>query len=109
MDMKPPSAGKKSNVDFMTDLERLSNAIGDPIRFEVKVVVQTPEDLVYALYKVYPRCPTVFIIQPCVVDPINEISKLQELVESVLKYNLKNVRILPQLHKLIYPKAWRGK
>jgi len=44
-----------------------------------------------------------------VTDPAKELETLQSLTEVILNYNLKNVRVLPQLHKLIWPKEWRGK
>lgn len=100
IDMKPPSSGMKSNLEFLPWLDE---------KFEVKVVVQTQEDLEFALFKIYPKCPTTLILQPCVIDPTKELETLQSLTEVILNYNLKNVRVLPQLHKLIWPKEWRGK
>lgn len=100
MDMKPPSSGMKSNLEFLSWLDE---------KFEVKVVVQTQADLEFALFKVYPKCPTTLILQPCVTDPAKELETLQSLTKVILNYNLKNVRVLPQLHKLIWPKERRGK
>jgi len=111
MDMKPPSSGmqKKSILTFMEWLDHLRDTNGGLPEFEIKVVVQTQEDLEFALFKVYPKCPTTLILQPCVVDPTKELETLQSLTEVILNYNLKDVRVLPQLHKLIWPKEWRGK
>lgn len=100
IDMKPPSSGMESKLEFLPWLDE---------KFEVKVVVQTQEDLEFALFKVYPKCPTTLILQPCVIDPAKELETLQSLTEVILNYNLKNIRVLPQLHKLIWPKEWRGK
>jgi len=109
MDMKAPSAGMKSNRDFMQDLWELPNAYGDRIKFEVKVVVQTGQDLAFALRTVYTKCPTTLIVQPCVVNPEKEIPELQKLIEKILTFRAQDIRILPQLQKLVYPKYWRGK
>jgi len=100
MDMKAPSSGMKSKLEFLYDLSRFQ--IPDtPPEFEIKVVVQTQEDLEFALFKVYPKCPTTLIIQPCDSETPG-VETLKALVAVLLHYNLKNVRILPQLHKLIW-------
>lgn len=104
MDMKPPSSGMKGNLDLLTVMHNFHQ-----FKFEIKVVVQDEKDLEFALRKVYPKFDGTLIIQPCVTDPTKELKLLQELTKKILRYNLKDIRVLPQLHKLIWPKEWRGK
>lgn len=93
MDMKPPSSGMKSNLQFLKRIDKEPEG-----KFEVKVVVGSREDLRFALGDVYPEARNfTLILQP----EWNELT-IHQLVEGLLGYNLKNVRVLPQLQKFIW-------
>lgn len=91
MDMKPPSSGVESVLDLISEL---------PIdKAEVKVVIQTSKDLAYAYKIVAPKC--LFKV-PLILQPEGGI-ELKELIEAVKTVYWYDVRVLPQLHKIVYP------
>jgi len=93
MDMKPPSSGMKSDLE---NLWRLYYLKGEDCEF--KIVIAGEEDLKFALYIIYPKTCGTIILQP--EGGVN----IKWLVDELKKYNLRNVRVLPQLHKIIYGK-----
>jgi 7-carboxy-7-deazaguanine synthase len=91
MDMKPPSSGMHSALEY------LKLAAREPSKFEIKVVVNGYNDLKFALNDVYPNIgKCTLILQP------QGGTKLKPMVEYLLQRNLSGVRVLPQLHKLIW-------
>jgi len=98
MDMKPPSSGMQKRC-IKTYMEWMRNL---DVPFEVKVVIRDKKDLDFALFKIYPECPTTLILQPCYEPGFSERGEYKKLVETVLPLNVQNVRVLPQLHKLIW-------
>jgi 7-carboxy-7-deazaguanine synthase len=92
MDMKAPSSGMSSNLQLTKELYRCFAEEA----YEVKVVVQDLVDLLFALGSVRPTFDGVLILQP--VGGV----KMQFLVQEILAHNVENVRVLPQLHKLIW-------
>jgi 7-carboxy-7-deazaguanine synthase len=102
MDMKAPSSGMKSDLE---NARKLSHFYSNPwgfwrgirnARFEIKVVVGDIVDLLFALGSVRPRFEGMLILQP--VGGV----KMQDLVKEILTHNIPNIKILPQLHKLIW-------
>ena len=92
MDMKAPSSGMESELALIGWLEssRPKNS------FEIKVVIQDTKDFIFAMDKVRPAFEGVLILQP------EGGVKLRELTDLCLNLNIKNFRVLPQLHKLIW-------
>lgn len=92
MDMKAPSSGMKSDLKLAAELYRCFAEEA----YEVKVVVQDTIDLLFALGSVRPAFDGTLILQP--VGGV----KMKFLIEEILAHNVENVRILPQLHKIIF-------
>ena len=90
MDCKCPSSGMENRMHFEL-FEKLGR------KDQLKFVIQDEEDYLYAksVIKSY-KIKASLIFQP--VDGKN----LSWLTESVLKDNLHSVRVLPQLHKIIW-------
>ena len=84
MDMKSPSSGEKSNKSF---IKKLKN------KDQIKIVIADRKDYDYAK-KIAKKSKIDVILQP------KGGIKIKELADNVLKDKL-NVRVLPQLHKII--------
>jgi 7-carboxy-7-deazaguanine synthase len=105
MDIKCPSSGEDSKMNF-TNFELLGD--GDQVKF----VIMNDKDYEYAKnilqeYSLNDGCAV--ILTPCSL-PEGDRDKsitLSQLAECVLEDGL-HVRVLPQLHKLIWPDKERG-
>lgn len=109
MDMKAPSSGMGSNLDFLKRINRKTMGYGSGRgcdKFEIKVVIKNRQDLRFALTEVIPeakRFPV--ILQPCAdknADALELIAAYEDLIEDLIPNNFRNVRILPQLHKFLW-------
>ena len=106
MDIKCPSSGEEQKMNF-TNLEILG--VGDQVKF----IIADDEDYEYAKeimenYTIPPECAVIF--QSCAIPPgFVEFQPMAytQLVERILIDGL-SVRVLPQLHKLIWPDQLRG-
>ena len=106
LDIKCPSSNESQKMNF-TNFEILGE--GDQIKF----IIVNLEDYDYAkdILKKYPiseDCTIIFT--PCDLSHGGKIEggfSLQKLTDKVLKDGL-SVRVLPQLHKLIWPEKDRG-
>lgn len=102
MDIKTPCTGEKSNEDLIYKL--------DPEKDEVKTLISDVKDYEYALKinKVTSKVCIPQTLQPCNLigkDAVSSlISKYKWICEMVLKDGrwAKNIRVLPQLHVLIW-------
>jgi|BioPla2DNA2_1021312.scaffolds.fasta_scaffold06698_9 7-carboxy-7-deazaguanine synthase len=107
---KPPSSGMKTNWDKLT---RSVDYVEDKNKVSIKVVVQTEEDYQYAL-DVFSRFPNIEkYITPCNETPGQPnfdamFKKMREITERVLADKRYDIRILPQLHVLLWGNE-RGK
>lgn len=107
---KPPSSGMKTNWDKLT---RSIDCVDDKRKVSIKVVVQTEEDYQYAL-DVFGRFPDIEkYITPCNETPGQPdfdamFKKMREITERVLADKRYDIRILPQLHVLLWGNE-RGK
>jgi len=108
MDMKPPSSGMRSDLTLLKKIGKFKGMRRD--KFEVKVVIQDEKDLAFALEEIYPHVhrPTTLILQPCArttpwTTNLEILESYKQLTERILELDLRdNVRILPQLHKVIW-------
>jgi 7-carboxy-7-deazaguanine synthase len=97
LDIKCPSSGM-SHSNILDNIDKLRPT--DQLKF----VIADGKDFEYAkkiLQKHTPLFPVIF-------TPVNGTEGLDELAEMVLEAGL-NVRILPQLHKIIWPEESRGR
>jgi len=118
MDMKPPSSGMESNLKFLRRINKYNKE--NYQKFEVKVVVSDDEglgfnrdDLAFALIKVYSFAEDfTLVVQPAITHetrPSRIMAKYARFTDKLLSISLEpNIRILPQLHKLLWEKV-RGK
>jgi 7-carboxy-7-deazaguanine synthase len=97
LDIKCPSSGM-SHSNILDNIDRLRPT--DQLKF----VIADEKDYEYAkdiLKKHTPLFPVIF-------TPVGGTEGLDDLAETVLEDRL-NVRVLPQLHKIIWPEEDRGK
>jgi len=108
MDMKAPSSGERSDPTYLYWLDEANKK---EQKFEVKVVIQDVRDLKYALRHIHPHLEnTWLILQPCVEKGKNVADKeYRKLVGRLLKVRVNNVRILPQLHKILWGEGRRAR
>jgi 7-carboxy-7-deazaguanine synthase len=100
MDIKCPSSGEDQKMNF-TNFELLGS--GDQVKF----VIVNDEDYQHAKQVIEDHLKSVdfdIVFTPC---DMPDAFELKSLSERVLKDGL-NVRVLPQLHKLIWPEKPRG-
>jgi 7-carboxy-7-deazaguanine synthase len=97
MDLKCPNSGEKSDLNLIEKLR---------IQDELKFVIQTENDLEYT-EKIIKDCKTnaTIIIQPVMIK--NEsldlyYARIRWLVKEFESTNHKEIRILPQLHQLLW-------
>ncbi len=90
MDMKCPSSG-------MNDRMLMSNVDLLGMKDQLKFVIDTQEDLDYAVQFVKERDPKTNVI----FGPVGGTGRLEWLSDRVLSEGL-DVRVLPQLHKIIW-------
>ena len=85
IDAKPPSSGEKPNINILNKAIKRNH--------QIKIVVKTNEDLKFSknLIKHFPG--SIIILQP-------EGGSLIESLQNFKHFN-SNIRILPQLHKII--------
>jgi 7-carboxy-7-deazaguanine synthase len=106
MDIKCPSCGEEQKMNF-TNLEILGE--GDQVKF----IIADDEDYEYAKeimenHPISRKCEVIF--QSCAIPPGEDDFQpiaYTQLVERVMMDGL-SVRVLPQLHKLIWPDRLRG-
>lgn len=109
---KPPSSGNETSIGGAF---KLANAVENkPTRVSMKVVVATPEDLVYAsavrsMVHQWAGRPIGFYVQPC--NPLGAqndadtgplLDAYRDLSERVLHLGWHDCTVLPQLHTLVY-------
>lgn len=90
MDIKCPSSGMTDRM-IWSNVERLG------MKDQLKFVIDTDEDLDFAVDFVKTHGPRTNVI----FGPVGGTEKLERLVDRVLSENL-DVRVLPQLHKIIW-------
>ena len=90
MDIKCPSSG-------MTDRMIWSNVELLGMKDQLKFVIDTDEDLDFAVDFVKSRKPETNVI----FGPVGGTERLEKLVDRVLAEGI-DVRVLPQLHKIIW-------
>ena len=90
MDLKCPSSG-------MTDRMVWSNLDLLGMKDQLKFVIDTDEDLDFAVDVVKTRRPATNVI----FGPVGGTGRLERLVDRVLEEGI-DVRVLPQLHKIIW-------
>lgn len=106
MDVKCPSSGEDQKMNF-TNFELLAE--GDQIKFIIKD--QTDYEYAKNTIKKYPistDCSIIF--SPCDMFKENnaeDLMNIQVLTEQILNDGIK-VRVLPQLHKIIWPSKNHG-
>ena len=101
MDFKCPSSGESSNLEFLTKLRTVD---------EAKFVVSTKEDLKFVTdvldqYSVNGSFNPTIIIQPVLFsqEPLSDyFERIRWLVEEFKDFHVKNVRITPQYHQLLW-------
>lgn len=101
---KPPSSGNVTSIDTV-----MSYVVAcGPSNCCIKVVVSDEEDMQYALsvQKAAYGWSRFLYVQPC--HGVDGAFTLRELCERVLKLNSSYVRVLPQLHRLVWPEIERG-
>lgn len=96
MDMKPPSSGMKSEIGCLYNLNLRFEA-GFPC--EVKVVIQDLKDFRWMLDNVYPIAKMPIILQPQYYAE-KDYKLINFIKNEVLTIGLKNVRVLPQIHRI---------
>ncbi len=97
LDIKCPSSGM-SHSNVLDNLDRLRPT--DQLKF----VIADQKDYEYARGLIEKHTPTF----PVIFTPVGGIGGLDEVAEMVMEDRL-NVRVLPQLHKLIWPNEDRGR
>lgn len=109
---KPPSSGMKTDFTVLTEIIDKLNARNGNQHISLKVVVFDEEDYEYAK-KVHLRYPTIpFFLQvgnddTTTKDQTKLVSHLLKKYESLINKvmadeELKNVKVLPQLHTLVW-------
>lgn len=96
MDMKPPSSGMESEIGCLQNLNLRFEA-GFPC--EVKVVIQDLKDFRWMLDNVYPIAKMPLILQPQYYAE-KDYKLINFIKNEVLTIGLKNVRVLPQIHRI---------
>jgi 7-carboxy-7-deazaguanine synthase len=103
LDIKCPSSGEEAKMDF-SNFDHLK--AGDQVKF----IIADEQDYSHAV-KVYSsylqNAEFEIIFTPCDFEPSDVIFSLQTLAEKVLNDGLE-VRVLPQLHKILWPSKKHG-
>jgi 7-carboxy-7-deazaguanine synthase len=103
MDIKCPSSGEDTKMD-LSNLDHLKH--GDQVKF----IIADEKDYSHAknIYSSHLRNYDFEIIfTPCEMESFENLITLQKMAEKVLDDSL-NVRVLPQLHKILWPVKNRG-